>query len=116
MFTLVGSEGLFQGNQHAVELRSVLTEVDLHFFDTPGLFTTWMESTKERHRYIVFTQEEWELPEHNEQITVISFTEENTHLNDLIYRILQEKNKIRTNGALMDRITNIVRPSSKSVF
>lgn len=112
IITVLGSEQLFQADSHGDELRSILTEYGIQFFETSNLFEDYVKSIDERQRYIVFNQDALE---ENEQMTRIPFTEKDTHLNDLIYRIFEEMKKTKTTetqaDAALDRLSEIRCPS-----
>ena len=114
IITVLGSEQLFQADSHADELRSILIESGIQFFEASNLFNDYVKSIDERQRYIVFSQHALE---ENEQMTLIPFTEKDTHLNDLIYRIFEEMKKTKTTetevDAALDRVSEIRCPSGK---
>jgi hypothetical protein len=112
IISVVGSDRLFQAYGHADELQSILVELDVRFFETIDLFKDYMESTDERQRHIVFTQHAFE---QREQMTQIPFTEQDTHVNDLIYRIFNEMKKTKTVETQIDAalatVSEILCPS-----
>lgn len=117
MYAIVGMTSLFELNEQRELIKSKLEEINIQFFDSTEDLDDYIKSIKAIQSFIIFIDSRLHMPEYNQQTKLISYQENDTHFNDLIYQLLNEiehhdKRKETTKDLFLN-ITNIYRSSSK---
>ncbi|CAF3560993.1 unnamed protein product [Adineta steineri] len=121
VYAFVGIKSLTEETNEQFELiKSVLENVYVHFFDNIDDFDNYTKSIEAIQSFIVFVHSQSHMPENSQQIQVISYGENDTHFNDLIYQLLylmESKNRLKEQmDDLRKKLVDIYCPSDQSSF
>ncbi|CAF2045517.1 unnamed protein product [Rotaria magnacalcarata] len=121
VYSCIGLTSLFEASEQCARIKSILEDVDVQFFDTTDDLEHYAKVIKRIQSFIIFIDVKLNIPEASQQRKLLSYAENDTHFNDLIYQLLSEmRNNKRSKEQVKDLLVNIADvyqlPSNSSYY
>ncbi|CAF5220425.1 unnamed protein product, partial [Rotaria magnacalcarata] len=108
VYSCIGLTSLFEASEQCARIKSILEDVDVQFFDTTDDLEHYAKVIKRIQSFIIFIDVKLNIPEASQQRKLLSYAENDTHFNDLIYQLLSEmRNNKRSKEQVKDLLVNI---------
>ncbi|CAM4876392.1 unnamed protein product [Rotaria socialis] len=108
VYACIGLTSLFEANEQCARIKSILEDVDVQFFDNIVDLEHYAKVIKRIQSFTIFIDANLNCPEESQQRKVLSYAENDTHFNDLIYQLLSEmRSNKRSKEQVKDLLVNI---------
>ncbi|CAF0992294.1 unnamed protein product [Adineta ricciae] len=120
IYAFISLAALFERDNQSKHVKTILEKTKVLFFDTTDEFEAYARSLPYTQQFVAFVNSEAHVPHQYQPTKVLSYVENETHFNDLIYQLMIEmKNDEQVPEYvthLYTDLANVYCPSDENTF